>query len=103
MLLSTILLHTHIKNYCANRTTNERFGRTKQKKTPAKRVEADESNTSASSSIMSISDFDNSEMLESILGNSKEQAAIIKKRKQNKKRGFCINCWKFATHTSVVP
>jgi len=56
------LLHTHIKNYTANRTTNERFGRTKKKQTPAKKVEADDSNSSLTSSIMSLSDFDNSEI-----------------------------------------
>jgi len=70
LLLSTLMLYTHMQNYSANRTTNERFGRTKKNKTPAKKVESSQSNTSMTSSIMSISDFDNSEMLESILGNT---------------------------------
>ena len=102
MLLSTMMLYTHIQNYSANRTTNERFGRTKKNKTPAKKVESDNS-SSMTSSIMSISDFDNSEMNESMMGNSQEQIDIIKKRKATKRKGCCVNCWKFATHTQVTP
>lgn len=92
--LSTVLLYTHCKNYTANRTTNERFSR-KARKAASEEEEASD----AASSVWSMSDFDRSSLLNSVLSEERE---VTKKRK-TKRKGCCINCWKMSTHTAVVP
>jgi len=96
-LLSTVLLYTHCKNYMANRTTNERFSR------KAKKVAADEDEdaSEATSSMWSMSDFDHSSLLNSVL--SEERENLGSRTRKNKKKGCCVNCWKMSTHTTIVP
>lgn len=96
-MLSTVLLWTHCKNYMANRTTNERFSRRKKSKRSA---QADGS--SQSSSVMSMSDFEDSDLMESVLDENKEQL-LRRKRNKSKRKGCCINCWKMAHNTKIVP
>ena len=81
----------------ANRTTNERFSR------KAKRVATDEDEdaSEATSSMWSMSDFDHSSLLNSVLSEDRE--AVGSKTRKNKKKGCCINCWKMSTHTTIVP
>ena len=61
LFLSTLLLYTHIKNYMANRTTNERYSR----KMKPQRKAQDE--TSITSSVMSLSDFDEDSVRQSMI------------------------------------
>ena len=96
-LLASVLLWTHCRNYCANRTTNERFARRRK----TRRSESD-SNSSLTSSVMSMSDFDDSELMESVLDENKEQL-LKKKKNKTKKKGWCTNCWKMAHNTKIVP
>ena len=89
-VLSSVLLWTHCRNYMNNRTTNERFAK-------KSRVQSDES-IDEDSSIMSMSDFDET----SASGdNSRTTSRRIKKAK--KKSGCMLNCWKMCNHTKVVP
>jgi len=76
-MLSSVLLLTHCKNYMANRTTNERFGRRNKAKRGAKSSQGEGS--SMTSSIMSMSDFDDSDLMESVLDENKEQ--LMKKKR----------------------
>ena len=98
-----MLLTTHMKNYCANRTTNERFSRTKTAKKSTKQSVKDSmvskgtANTSMmSSSIMSFSDFNTTQDLN-------ESADLIEKKDKKKKKGHCANFWKMSSHTKIVP
>mmetsp|Transcript_30951 Transcript_30951/g.47334 ORF Transcript_30951/g.47334 Transcript_30951/m.47334 type:complete len:88 (+) Transcript_30951:2292-2555(+) len=53
LFLSSVLLQIHIKNFMANRTTNERFSKR------GKKVEdSEEGDSNASSTIMTLGDFD---------------------------------------------
>ena len=97
-LLSTVLLWTHCKNYMANRTTNERFGRKKKTKRSSRSSQA----SSVTSSIMSMSDFEDSDLMESVLDENKEQL-LRRKKSKNRRKGCCINCWKMAHNTKIVP
>lgn len=86
-LLSSLLLVTHLKNYCNNRTTHERFSRVKKSKNKDKKTQMEAKNEdnsqesgSDSSSIMSLSDFEITEENASMIersGDNKE--AMIKK------------------------
>jgi pyocin large subunit-like protein len=103
--MSSALLYTHCKNYMANRTTNERFSKKAKKVTDANKTlttSEDPDESALTSSILTMSDFDNSSLIESVVdeGSDKEKK---KKYKRNKRRGCCINCWKMATHTKIVP
>lgn len=61
LFISTLLLVTHFKNYCANRTTNERFSRLNTKKNVRRSTGSKGTGGSEmSSSIMSFSDFEDS-------------------------------------------
>ena len=61
LLLSSLLLLTHAKNYLANRTTNERLSKARSPKVKEENDEGDEvDNTDVSSSIMTMSDFEES-------------------------------------------
>ena len=104
-LMSSALLFTHCKNYMANRTTNERFSKRTQKQAePNKTNETSENpdESALTSSILTMSDFDNSSLIESVVDENSDKARK-KKYKRNKRRGCCINCWKMATHTKIVP
>ena len=83
---------THCQNYIANRTTNERFSRRRR----------DDDDSSFTSSIMTMTDLDKSDLAESIMEDG--QAAPLKKsRGPRKPRGCCRNCWRMSTHTKVTP
>jgi hypothetical protein len=86
-LLSSVLMVTHLKNYCSNRTTQERFSRGKKSNKKVKKTHEevkDEANSQESSgdssSIMSLSDFeiteDNASMVE---GSGDNKETMIKK------------------------
>lgn len=62
LLLSSVLLFTHCKNFMANRTTNERFA----KKNHHHNDDEDQNETGMTSSVMSLSDFDISSLMNSI-------------------------------------
>jgi hypothetical protein len=66
-----LLLYTHIKNYMANRTTNERYSR----KVKAPRKTTDE--TSITSSVMSLSDFDEDSVRQSMIDPDNDQEKIL--------------------------
>ena len=78
---------THLKNYCNNRTTHERFSRVKKSKKKDKKIQEeakDEDNSqesgSDSSSIMSLSDFEITEENASMIeGSGDNKEAMIKK------------------------
>lgn len=101
-LLSSLLLYTHIQNYTANRTTNERFSRKKMLDTSSDEQEV-------SNSVMTLSDFDNDSLIESVVDEDEVQttSGMVKKSnksyKKSRRKGCCANCWKMATHTKVVP
>ena len=102
LFISTLLLATHFKNYCANRTTNERLSRSNAKnvrKSTASKGDASE----ISSSIMSFSDFEDSgaSLMNSVVDDQGE--GLAKKEARRKRRGCIINCWKMATHSKIVP
>ena len=107
-LLSSVLLYTHIKNYMANRTTNERFSRKKGGKNQVDKEQDEDASqedaeSQATSSIMSISDFKSS-LVES--GHSSNKNSFKSKRPRharNKRKNCLINCWKMSTHTTIVP
>ena len=104
LFLSTLLLATHFKNYCANRTTNERFSRLNTKKNVRRSTASQGADESAiSSSIMSFSDFEDSgaSLMNSVVDDQGE--GLAKKETRRKRRGCVINCWKMATHTKIVP
>ena len=65
-----MLLYTHIKNYMANRTTNERYSRKKQPKKTA-------NDTSITSSVMSLSDFDEDSVRQSMIDPDNDQEKIL--------------------------
>ena len=56
--------------------------------------------TDMSSSIMTMSDFEESQVMESGVDG---QDLMNKKKNKKKAKGCCINCWKMTTHTKVVP
>lgn len=61
-----------------------------------------------SNSIMTLSDFDNDSLIESVVDedevqNTKSSASKSKSYKKSRRKGCCTNCWKMATHTKVVP
>ena len=101
-LLSSVLLLTHCKNYMANRTTNERFTR---RRTSGKRKGSNPNsgtNTETptqTSSILTMSDFDDSSLLESSVVKEGNNEIIKKKTRKKKSKGCCVNCFRMATHT----
>lgn len=97
LLLSSVLLQTHCQNYMANRTTNERFSRRRPTRGP------NDTGTDLSSSVMSMSDFDNSDIMESMREDGEKGLITAVKKKKNKNKGCCSNCWRMSTHTKVVP
>jgi hypothetical protein len=108
LLMSSVLLYTHCRNYMANRTTNERFS--KKNKQQAKDVNEtnetshDHDESALTSSILTMSDFDNSSLIESVVDeNSLVEKAMKKKYKKIKRKGYFVNCWKMSTHTKIVP
>jgi hypothetical protein len=88
----------HIKNFIANRTTNERFAGRQKKQ--AVRDDSDEED-SLESSIMNTSDFERS-LAESILSDG-SGAQKNKATRGKRKRGCFGNCWKFTTHRNIMP
>ena len=88
----------------ANRTTNERFSRRAPKHVAGEEAEeGEDTDSQATSSIMSLSDFDTTTLTQSGLDNSKEGLTSKKKKPKKKRKGCCINCWKMCSHTKVVP
>jgi len=94
-VLSTVLLYCHIKNYVANRTTSERLA--KRKKRTASRSSSSSNTQDLSSSILTYSDFEPTEVAKDADGNE------ILIDKKVKKKGCCINIKRMATHTKIVP
>jgi hypothetical protein len=79
----------------ANRTTNERFSRRR----PAA---GSQEGSSSSSSVMSMDDFDISEMIESEMDDGKKGLlTAAKKKKRNKNKGCWGNFWRMSMQTHV--
>jgi len=97
----------------ANRTTNERFSRSKKSKKSSKTGDEDEDQegsedeedgeSEATSSIMTISDFESSLIESGKSKDSKRNSFQQKKKHARKRKGCCINIWKMSTHTTIVP
>jgi hypothetical protein len=85
-MFSSMMLYTHLSNFTAYRTTNERFSRKKR------RPRNEDSTNMTDASILTYSD---------IYNNDEELAA--KKRTRRNKAGCCKNFFKMATHTRIVP
>lgn len=90
-LMSTLMIVTHVQNYMANRTTNERFSR--RRRAPS------DANSSMTSSVMSLSDFESAGLTDS----NNDEELLRSKAPKKKRRGCLVNCWKMSTHTKVVP
>jgi hypothetical protein len=104
-LLSSVLLYCHIKNYMANRTTSERLA-SKRKGRGKRTGSVSSSNTDTSnlsSSIMSYSDFNESQTMMVDETNAEMSKAPAPKPKKVKSKGCCVNIWKMSTHTRIVP
>jgi len=104
LLLSSVLLYCHLKNYMANRTTSERLASKRKGGKRSGSVSSSNTDTSnVSSSIMSYSDFNETQTMMVDETNAETSKAHAPRPKKVKRKGCCINIWKMSTHTRIVP
>ena len=98
LLLSTVMLYTHCKNYMAYKTTNERLskGVKKPKMSDASADQTESMLEESSSNFSSVLTY--SDILDSTNAVKSRTAA-----KKSRRKGCCINMWKMCTHTKIVP